>query len=121
MCVSTLNCLQIEKKNNPENNRLMKDAMADKRKEKKLKLGMAEQRKNQLLVANEEEDKIIKKLEKQLKFKKSKSGALPKSFASDGLDCILSNNFYFSQFISIVLSSDFDYFFNITNRSFRSM
>lgn len=69
----------------------MKDTIADKRKEKKLKRGMIENRKNQLLKANEEEDKIIKKLEKQLHFKKSKSGAIPKSFATDGLGCILSN------------------------------
>nr|CAD7571700.1 unnamed protein product [Timema californicum] len=39
--------------------------------------------------ANEEEDKIIKKLEKQLKLNKRKSKTVPKSFALDGLDYLL--------------------------------
>lgn len=34
---------------------------------------------------------MIKQLEKQLKLNKRKSKSVPKSFASDGLDCILYN------------------------------
>lgn len=46
--------------------------------------------KNQLLkTANLEEDKIIKKLEKQLKLNKRKKKTIPKSFAADGLDYLL--------------------------------
>ncbi|XP_077290813.1 nucleolar MIF4G domain-containing protein 1 homolog isoform X2 [Arctopsyche grandis] len=66
-----------------------KDIEADKKREIKLKSGMQEHRKSQLLKANEDEDKIIKKLEKQLKFKKNKAGSIPKSFASDGLSYLL--------------------------------
>ncbi|OAD57045.1 Nucleolar MIF4G domain-containing protein 1 [Eufriesea mexicana] len=40
--------------------------------------------------ANLKEDKVIKKLEKQLKLNKRKKKTIPKSFVTDGLDCILS-------------------------------
>lgn len=62
-------------------------------KETKLKLKfqkqMGMQRKKQLKEANREEDKVIKKLEKQLKLNKRKTKSIPKSFVDEGLDCIL--------------------------------
>lgn len=66
----------------------------------KLKNQMEDQRKQLFLKANEEEDKIIKKLEKRLGLNKSKNKN--NYFADDGLDCILfiykllffSNNSY---------------------------
>lgn len=46
--------------------------------------------KNRLLkAANLKEDKVIKRLEKQLKLNKRKKETVSKSFVSDGLDCIL--------------------------------
>lgn len=48
---------------------------------------MEEQRKRLLMEANEDEDKIIKKLEKQLGLNKTKNKN--NYFADDGLDCIL--------------------------------
>ena len=46
--------------------------------------------KNRLLkAANLKEDKVIKRLEKQLKLNKRKKETISKSFVSDGLDCIL--------------------------------
>lgn len=53
----------------------------------KLKSQMEEQRKKMFLKANEDENKIIKKLEKQLGLNKSKNKN--NYFADDGLDCIL--------------------------------
>lgn len=50
---------------------------------------MQKQRLEQLTKANLVEDKAIKRLEKQLKLNKRKSKTLPKSFSSDGLDCML--------------------------------
>ena len=41
-----------------------------------------------LLEANKQEDKMIKQLEKQLKFNK-KTKTLSLGFRNDGLDCIL--------------------------------
>lgn len=59
----------------------------EKKEQKKLQKGMLKQRRDQLLKENEKEDHTIRKLEKQLKLNKKKSKAIPKSFASDGLDC----------------------------------
>lgn len=42
-----------------------------------------------LTIDNENEDKMIKQLEKRLKLNKRKSNTIPKSFLNDGLDCIL--------------------------------
>ena len=56
---------------------------------KNLQKDMQKQRIKQLIRANKDEDKEIKKLEKQLKLNKRKSKSVPKSFAEDGLDCIL--------------------------------
>jgi len=56
---------------------------------KELKRQQKKQRKLQLKVANEEEDRNIKMLEKQLGLKKRKSKNLPKAFADDGLDFLL--------------------------------
>lgn len=50
---------------------------------------MVAQRKKQLVIANQLEDKNIKKIEKQLKINKRKSKAIPKSFVDDGLDFLL--------------------------------
>lgn len=50
---------------------------------------MKKQRMQQLKQATLEEDKTIKQLEKRLKLNKRKSKSTPKSFVSDGLDCIL--------------------------------
>lgn len=52
------------------------------------------QRMEQLKRANLEEDKMIKQLEKRLKLNKRKNTSIPKSFTSDGLDCILYNYNY---------------------------
>ena len=62
----------------------------DKDEVEKLQKDMQKQRIKQLIKANEDEEKQIKKLEKQLKLYKHKRKSVPKSFAEDGLDCILS-------------------------------
>ncbi len=49
----------------------------------------------------ENDRKEIQRLEKLLNVKKKDK--LPKSFASDGLDCILKFIYYFSQFLSLPL------------------
>eukprot|EP00090_Calanus_glacialis_P014214 TRINITY_DN22941_c0_g1_i1.p1 TRINITY_DN22941_c0_g1~~TRINITY_DN22941_c0_g1_i1.p1 ORF type:complete len:828 (-),score=364.25 TRINITY_DN22941_c0_g1_i1:57-2540(-) len=56
---------------------------------KELNRQQKKQRKRQLVLANEEELKTIKQLEKQLGMKKRKSKNLPKCFLDDGLDYIL--------------------------------
>ncbi|XP_045478475.1 nucleolar MIF4G domain-containing protein 1 homolog [Harmonia axyridis] len=74
-----------------------KDSMNEFERERKkemqeletLKKQMAGQRKKQLLMANEEEDRNIKMLEKRLKLNKKKSKGLPKMFVESGLDYIL--------------------------------
>lgn len=66
-----------------------KDVMQDRKKQNKLEKEMQKQRKRQMQEANVEEDRIIKRLEKDLKLHKRKTKSIPKSFASDGLDCIL--------------------------------
>lgn len=64
-------------------------------KEERIQKNVKKQRMVQLKQANLEEDKTIKHLEKQLKLNKRKTKSIPKSFISDGLDCILIyNNFY---------------------------
>jgi hypothetical protein len=55
----------------------------------KLQMSRKNQLIKQLKKANEKEDRVIKKLEKQLKLSKRKLRSVPKSFAADGLDCIL--------------------------------
>ena len=65
-----------------------KEAIKKKRDEK-LKNDQEKQRKIQMAVANEEEEKTIKKLEKQLKLNKRKTKGLPASFKEDGLDYLL--------------------------------
>lgn len=66
---------------------LNKERQKDMNVTEKLKSEMEEQRKQMLLKANEDEDKVIKKLEKQLGLNKSKNKN--NYFADDGLDCIL--------------------------------
>ena len=58
-------------------------------KEERMQKNVKKQRVTQLKQANLDEDKAIKQLEKQLKLNKRKSKSIPKSFVSDGLDCIL--------------------------------
>lgn len=57
--------------------------------EKRMGKNVKKQRMEQLKRANVEEDRMIKQLEKRLKLNKRKSKSTPKSFVSDGLDCIL--------------------------------
>lgn len=57
---------------------------------KELKRQQKKQRKLQLRIANEDEEKNIKMLEKQLGMKRRKSKNLPKAFADDGLDFLLN-------------------------------
>lgn len=61
----------------------------EKQQHEKLQKQMKKQRAKQLKQANLEEDRNIKMLEKQLKLNKRKTKSVSKSFASDGLDCIL--------------------------------
>ncbi|XP_063243900.1 nucleolar MIF4G domain-containing protein 1 [Bacillus rossius redtenbacheri] len=66
--------------------------LALKRKEKQEDRRKKQYQKNrvqQLKAANEEEDKMIKKLAKQLNLHKRKQKTVPKSFSSDGLDYLL--------------------------------
>ncbi|XP_075238289.1 nucleolar MIF4G domain-containing protein 1 isoform X2 [Lycorma delicatula] len=55
----------------------------------KLENDMKVQRKKQLFQENKNEDKVIKKLEKQLRLNKRKSKTLPQSFMDEGLDYLL--------------------------------
>lgn len=61
----------------------------EKKQQDRLQKEMNKQRNKQLIEANLEEDRNIRQLEKQLKLHKRKSKAIPKTFASEGLDCIL--------------------------------
>ncbi|XP_054266390.1 nucleolar MIF4G domain-containing protein 1 [Macrosteles quadrilineatus] len=67
-------------------NKLHKEEMREK---SKLERGIRNQRKKMLMEANKEEDKEIKRLEKQLKLNKRKSKTVPKSFVDEGLDWLL--------------------------------
>ncbi|XP_049876312.1 nucleolar MIF4G domain-containing protein 1 homolog [Pectinophora gossypiella] len=66
---------------------LSKERLKEQREVKKLNSAMDQQRKKMLVEANEEEDKMIKKLEKQLGLNKAKNKN--KLFADDGLDYLL--------------------------------
>lgn len=66
---------------------LGKEQQKEKKEANKLKKEMEEQRKRLLMEANEDEDKIIKKLEKQLGLNKTKNKN--NYFADDGLDYLL--------------------------------
>lgn len=65
----------------------------EKIEENKLKNQFEKCRREQMLRANEDEDKEIKRLAKHLKLDKKKT--IGKSFVDDGLDCIL---FFFFKF-----------------------
>lgn len=90
---TNFNCLFIfsfqKKKPNLETplDILNKERQKEKKVEQQLKNQIEEQRRKMLLQANEDEDKIIKKLEKQLGLNKTKNKN--NFFADDGLDCIL--------------------------------
>ncbi|XP_026756096.2 nucleolar MIF4G domain-containing protein 1 homolog [Galleria mellonella] len=66
---------------------ITKEIQKEKNETLRLKEEMDKQRKKMLLQANEEEDKVIKKLEKQLGLNKSKNKN--NRFADDGLDYLL--------------------------------
>lgn len=72
-----------------EGDRAKKRLQKELQQTKKLKQQMKKSRDRQLLEANKEEDKVIRKLEKQLKLNKRKSKSIPKCFSSDGLDYLL--------------------------------
>lgn len=63
------------------------DRNKEKFEENKLKKQFEKCRREQMLKANEDEDKEIKRLAKHLKLDKRKT--IGKSFVDDGLDCIL--------------------------------
>ncbi|KAG4076750.1 hypothetical protein HA402_002037 [Bradysia odoriphaga] len=72
-----------------EMDRLQQDRQREKQKQKSLEKEMRKQRVRQLKSANEEEDKVIRKLEKQLKIDKTRSDKyVPKMF-NDGLEYAL--------------------------------
>lgn len=68
---------------------ISKERQKDLREADELKSQMEEQRRKMFLKANEDEDKVIKKLEKQLGLNKCKNKK--NFFSDDGLDCILFN------------------------------
>ncbi|XP_017887279.1 nucleolar MIF4G domain-containing protein 1 [Ceratina calcarata] len=75
--------------------RVQKKIENDATEKKKRKLEQLKQQKRKqetklLEQANEKEDKMIKKLEKQLKLNKRKKKTVPKSFVEDGLDYLLN-------------------------------
>ncbi|EEZ99092.1 nucleolar MIF4G domain-containing protein 1 [Tribolium castaneum] len=61
----------------------------EKKQQSKLQKDMSKQRNKQLVEANLEEDRTIRRLEKQLKLNKRKSKSVPASFSRDGLDYLL--------------------------------
>ena len=70
-----------------------------------------EQRKSDLLVANQQDDKMIKQLEKQLGLKKRKSKSLPSSFVNDGLGGIL--DILKITFLQFVLNFSFRFYLRV--------
>lgn len=64
-----------------------RERQREKKEADRLKAEMEKQRRKTFLEANEEEDKMIKKLEKQLGLNKVKNKK--NFFSEDGLDCIL--------------------------------
>lgn len=79
----------VKKPAPPELDRFQQDLQREKQKQKQLEKEMKKQRVRQLKAANEEEDKMIRKLEKQLKIDKTRSQKyVPKMF-NDGLEYAL--------------------------------
>lgn len=85
-CNKTTHNIQTQSSFLDEQNKIHKQEIKEK---EKLDKGIKKMRKKVLKDANKEEDREIKKLEKQLKLNKRKSKSIPKSFADEGLDCIL--------------------------------
>ena len=90
-----------------------------KKKTKKVELGKTNTRNESLKQANLKEDRIIKKLEKQLKLNKRKKKTIPKSFAVDGLDylldfCVEENRKYIVETEEKLLTNKFDDEFEIS-------
>ncbi|XP_076675241.1 nucleolar MIF4G domain-containing protein 1 [Andrena cerasifolii] len=75
--------------NKDDNSIRMEKKPIEDRRLPKLELKKKNQKNQLLKAANLEEDKIIKKLEKQLKLNKRRKKTIPKSFAADGLDYLL--------------------------------
>lgn len=73
----------------PEADRFQQDLQKEKQKQRQLEKQMRKQRVKQLIAANEDEDKVIRRLEKQLKIDKKRSEKhVPKMF-NDGLEYAL--------------------------------
>lgn len=69
--------------------KLTKKHELEKKQEEKLKMEMLKHKKKQMLESAMDDDRTIKQAEKFLKMNKRKNKNLPKSFISDGVDCIL--------------------------------
>lgn len=81
--------LKPEMAKKPEPDRFQQDLAKEKQKQKQLEKEMKKQRVRQLKAANEDEDKMIRRLEKQLKIDKKRSQKhVPKMF-NDGLEYAL--------------------------------
>lgn len=77
------------KAHKPEPDRFQQDLQKEKQKQRQLEKQMKKQRVKQLIAANEDEDKVIRRLEKQLKIDKKRSEKhVPKMF-NDGLEYAL--------------------------------
>lgn len=85
--------MKLKEKYDVEQVSMQKRKKPNDMKKEKTQKNAKKQRMVQLKQANLEEDKMIKHLEKQLKLNKRKTKSIPKSFVSDGLDCILDNLF----------------------------
>jgi nucleolar MIF4G domain-containing protein 1 len=79
----------LKKGDESAHDKQLKQREKDRKAFKELEEQMRKQRRRQLREANDEEDRVIKDLEKKLKLNRRKSKSLPKSFVSEGLDCIL--------------------------------
>jgi len=110
---STINHDKSIKKKEKGEEKDVKDVLSIKAEKRKIKDMKQEKQKTenakkeriqQLKQVNLEENKMIKQLEKRLKLNKRKSKSIPKSFVSDGLDCMFQNfyNFKYRAFIYFI-------------------
>lgn len=79
----------IDDNDNGNTTEMQRKSIQKKRPKKKIEFKRQNCRNEALKRANLKEDKVIRKLEKQLKLNKRKKNTIPKSFASDGLDYLL--------------------------------
>lgn len=82
-------CNSVDVLVSKEQEKQIRRKYSERERNQKLQMDMKNQRIKQLKKANQQEDRVIKKLEKQLKLHKRKLKSVPKSFTADGLDCIL--------------------------------